>query len=726
MSKTWRIAQNVRFAGKRIRLPLLFLIEALSLVALQATDLSWTQTSRVFLIDGYAYPLAPELEFDAEAIARTMQEMHANVVRFATMGKYCTIQGARFSTHPEQRNRDLLAEMIKAAKPRGIKVVAYISTGHKLAWSMVTRDHPEYGQVSKPGGGPLKLRMHSGEEHGTVCWNTPYRAAYLDLVEHVVRDYDIQGIYFDTWRIAYFWQGLRVCYCEGCRSGFRKATGLELPYHEKVQDYSRQELTTIGRYHEWYQDELISVLRQVRRIVKKYKDIPLIYNINNPEKIAHEDPRVLENHDAFLYERGESMLKRAEGVSLARAAGFYVWPYIGGYDNWPRLVHNGVDYQQEVFTTAMFGGGCIVAQPTGFIRNKENSSIIGYPFSVLEKNERYFRDFSNYPHVAVLYAFENPPGHAQRNWFWNSDVRTASLGAFAACLYRHIQVSSILETVLDDPARLAQYRVLFLADVPHLSERRIENIKAFVRDGGGLIATYATSLYDGEGRKQSRFALEELLHARPIQPSGDLAHWMDWYTSKLGGPHDLYILRRHQKGLVPAWFYEAVEALPGGGVEADIVRGTGQALLPAIIRSSYGKGQVVYLSSSLESFYGQSNARILGDFLEDLVQSVALVDPPCRVFAPETVIANLTRKETDYVLHLTNWTGSKFEMPRVDEYYIAPVENVRIRFQLGRGKELTKLQLLVPAHFKTKKVGDAVEVLLPRLAAYQGIAFTLR
>ncbi len=704
----------------------LILATFLSFLALHAADLSWTQTSRVFLIDGYAYPLAPELEFDAEAIAGTMQDMHANVVRFATMGKYCTIQGARFSRHPDQGNRDLLAETIAACKPRGIKVVAYISTGHKLAWSVVTKDYPEYGQVSKPGGGPLKLRMFAGEEHGTVCWNTPYRRAYLDLVEHVVRDYDIQGIYFDTWRIAYFWQGLRVCYCDGCRTGFRKATGLEPPYHEKLEDYSKGELAAIDKYHDWYQDELVSVLREVRSIVKKYKDIPLIYNINNPQSIAREDPRVLENHDAFLYERGESMLKRAEGVSLARAAGFHVWPYIGGYDNWPRLVHNGLDYQQEIFTTAMFGGGCIVAQPTGFIKNKDNSSIVADPFTVLEKNEPYFRGFSNYPHVAVLYGYEDPPGHAQKNWFWNSDVRTATLGAFAACVHRHIQVSSILDRVLDDPSKLSRYKLLYLADIPYLSARRIENIKKYVRNGGGLIATYATSLYDSEGRRQPRFALEELLQVRPIRPSAELARWMEYYSSKLGGPHDLYIVRRGDKRLVPAWFYEPVEALPGSQVDADIVRGTGQPLLPAVVSSSYGKGRVVYLSSSLESFYGQSNARVVGEFLEALVRAAAPGDPPYQVSGPETVIANLTVKDVEYVLHLANWTGSKFEMPRVDEYYIAPVENVHVRLQIPNGKKLDRLHLLVPGRFKAKTVGDAIEISLPRVEGYQAVAFRLK
>ena len=296
----------------------------------------WIRTSRVFLFDAYQYPFAPRLEFDAEAVAKTLVDMHVNTIRFPTMGKYATIQGTRFSTHPDQHGRDLLAEMIAAAKPRGIRVLPYISTGHKLAWSMVTRDHPEYAQQTRPGGPPDRNHFFVGEDHGTVCWNGPYRQAFLDLVEHVVRDYDVVGMYFDSWVPNYFWPGLKVCYCDGCRNGFRKAAGEELPYHEKRSDYTAAEMATIARYHDWYREEVAAILQQTRKLVKSYKDVPLICNIANPRALSSRDPRVAAGMDAFLYERGDSMLERAEGVSLARAAGFGVWPYIGGYHNWPR------------------------------------------------------------------------------------------------------------------------------------------------------------------------------------------------------------------------------------------------------------------------------------------------------------------------------------------------------------------------------------------------------
>src|SRR5947199_9776046 len=115
--------------------PVLIILFLSSAPAAFAQQYNWLNTARIFLIDAYYPPFAPKLEFNAEKLAETMQDMHVNVVRMSTMGKYATIQGIRYSTHPDQGNRDLLSEMIAACKPRGIRVIPYISTGHKLALS---------------------------------------------------------------------------------------------------------------------------------------------------------------------------------------------------------------------------------------------------------------------------------------------------------------------------------------------------------------------------------------------------------------------------------------------------------------------------------------------------------------------------------------------------------------------------------------------------------------
>lgn len=698
----------------------------------------WLQTARVFLLDAYQPPFAPELEYNVEAWVETMVDMNVNVLRFPTMGKYATIQGVRFSQHPEQGERDLLLETIKACKPKGIKVIPYISTGHKLAWSMVTEDFPEYGQKTSPGGKPARSHMYVGEDHGTVCWMTPYKKAFLDLVEHVVRDYDIDGIYFDKWEPHYFWPGKKICYCDGCRTGFHEATGLEIPYHVNDEDYTVEELEIIDKYHDWYKEiYMTEVVQKVREIVKSYKDIPLISNINDPKNMAIQDPRILKNMDAFLYERGHSMLERAEGVGVPRSVGLHVWPYVGVYHNWPRLAFQGINYQQEIFTNLMFGGGSIIAQPTGYIVHPENREYVSYPFGIIKKYEKELQGLESVPYVGVVFAYDSPEEHVQSGWLTGTtDARTSTRGAFSACLYNHIQVGSISEFILDDLEKLKKYPILYLANIPYLSEGRIKNIIDYVANGGKLIASYATTLFDTKGNRQSRFGLEELFKVRPITPKGDLATIIDSYRAMVGGPNDLYILANNdnkrvlnnewKNRLFPAWYYEPVEVLDGGEVLMDIVTGHNrQSVLPGVIISDYGKGKVVYCSNALESLYDYDGAAIIGELIQKIVEIISAKEAPYTLYAPASLLANLAEKENQMVLHLTNWTGNKFEKPWINEYYLAPVENVRLQIGIPEGKKVKSVSTLIEAEYDKKITGQNLEVFFPRIEAYQAVVVEL-
>jgi hypothetical protein len=299
-------------------------------------------------------------------------------------------------------------------------------------------------------------------------------------------------------------------------------------------------------------------------------------------------------------------------------------------------------------------------------------------------------------------------------------------------LYHHIQVGAISEFILDDPEKLKKYPILYLANIPYLSDKRIKNIIDYVANGGKLIASYATSLYDVKGNKQSRFGLEELFRVRPVEPERDLANIIDSYRAMVGGPNDLYLLARSDNNsvlnnewvnrLFPAWYYEPVEVLDGGEGLMDIVTGHDrQRILPGLVISDHGRGRVVYCSNALESLYDYEGAAIAGELLEKIVKMISANEPPYTLDAPAGLLANLTEKENQMVLHLTNWTGNKFEKPWINEYYLAPVENVRISIRIPEHKKIKNVSLLVETNYEKRITGRNLEVLLPRVEAYQAV-----
>ena len=470
-----------------------------------------------------------------------MVDMHANVLRIATSG-HCgwMIPGTQFVASSDLGNRDILAECITACKQREIKVVPYINTSHTQKTSQI---QPDWAQKLSPDGNYSSI-WSMGEKVTPICFNSSYRQAFYDLIRTVVSKYDIDGIYFDTWVPFHFFEGKeKICYCDGCRKGFKEASGMDIPYKENPDEYSSAELRIIDLYREWCREELFKVFSETKRIVKSYKDIPLIYNIGNPTTIINEDLRILQGSDAFLYERGRSMIERAEGVSLATSHGLAVWPYVGTYDPSPRIPHFKYELSQEIFTSVAFGGSPILYHTYFFVEHPESRGIIKEAFRILDENDKYIKGFSSDKFCAVIWNNTDPPGHAVNAWLWDTNARLNSLGSFSSCIHNHIQTTSLLKQDLDNIDILNSYKVLFLPDICYLTDKQIANIIKFVENGGGLVMTYATSLYDENGKKRSDFALGNLARIKYHTPDDQMLEKIS-KNLNFGSGWDLYLKTR--------------------------------------------------------------------------------------------------------------------------------------------------------------------------------------
>lgn len=692
----------------------------------------WIKNAHIFIIDGYNYPLCPTLELNAEKLAETMADMHANVLRIATSG-HCgwMIPGTKFVTSPDLGNRDILAECITACKPRGIRVIPYINTSHTQKTSAI---NPDWAQKLSPAGNyPSTWSMQ--EKVTPICFNTSYREAFFDLIRTVVSKYDIDGIYFDTWVPFHFFQGKeKICYCDGCRKGFKEATGLEIPY--KVNsDYTAGELKIFDRYRDWCNEELYKVFAETKRIVKSYKNIPMIYNIGNPEKISTEDLRILNGSDAFLYERGRSMIERAEGVSLATTHGLAVWPYVGTYDPSPRIPHYRYELGQEIFTSVAFGGSPILYHTYFFVEHPEERGIIRDAFRILDENDRYIKGFESDKFCTVIWNEKDPPGHAKDTWIWDTDARLNSLGSFSACIHNHVQVTSMLKQDIDNIDLLKKYKVLFLPDICYLTDKQINNITKFVEEGGGLIMTYATSLYDEKGIRRSDFALGNLAKIKYHMPDAEMSDRISKFTN-FGSGWDLYLKTRKEKevikppladGLIPAHLFETVDVLPGGNIAAEIVGGSQKdPITPGLVVSNYGKGKIAYIAAATGAMFQQTGIMLYSDFLRDVIKYVSPEKPPYEIDAPpSTLITNMTVNGNKRVFHLITWLGSQNENLWQNVYYIPLISNVNIKFRIPAGKKIKSVSSFTPVKLTRKQDNDILNISIPSVDRYQGIVIEM-
>ena len=112
-----------------------------------------------------------------------------------------------------------------------------------------------------------------------------------------------------------------------------------------------------------------------------------------------------------------------------------------------------------------------------------------------------------------------------------------SLGAFRAVFEKHWPVQVLTEYDLEDDD-LHGIRVLVLPNVACLSDRAAEVIRRFVRAGGGLVATFETSLYDETFNRRPDFALADVLGAS-YRKSHVVTQRVENLYLTLAGPHPI-------------------------------------------------------------------------------------------------------------------------------------------------------------------------------------------
>lgn len=140
--------------------------------------------------------------------------------------------------------------------------------------------------------------------------------------------------------------------------------------------------------------------------------------------------------------------------------------------------------------------------------------LMGFPADMErmpESGRRYIRFFWNNREllgegptatdVAVLRTFASMA-------FSNYATHRETMLAEQALIQGQMPFDIISDQNLDD---LSKYKALILADQECLSDAQVDTLRQYVRDGGGLIATANTSMFDHWRRQRARFGLHDVL-----------------------------------------------------------------------------------------------------------------------------------------------------------------------------------------------------------------------
>jgi hypothetical protein len=147
-----------------------------------------------------------------------------------------------------------------------------------------------------------------------------------------------------------------------------------------------------------------------------------------------------------------------------------------------------------------------------------------------EKNRYYLNHQQPLARIGLVFS-------QQTAWYYGDEHAQSKLEDYALGWYQALIESRIpFELIHDqllDPAHLANFKTLIMPNVAALSDTQCEQLRAFVRSGGSLIATYETSLYDEQGKRRTNFALGDLFG-------------VDWAGKSEGPMLNSYIRLEHE------------------------------------------------------------------------------------------------------------------------------------------------------------------------------------
>jgi hypothetical protein len=247
-----------------------------------------------------------------------------------------------------------------------------------------------------------------------------------------------------------------------------------------------------------------------------------------------------------------------------------------------------------------------------------------------------YRSINIVADVAVL--------HSYSSMAFNNDRPYQSTYLFEQAL---IQNRIPFDIIFDEQLKnLSQYKVLVLADQECLSDEKLDLIRSFVEQGGGLVATEFTSLYTEWRERKRDFGLKDLLKINPP----------DWNG------------RSSQ---------ESVLNIP-------------------IQKNPAGKGKVVYIPEVQPSIPKPLTEAMTSRFWKlpvnwkELIESVKWASGnslSVSIEAPLTVTMELVQKEdrSAMILHLLNFDDMN-----------SPVKNIKVDIQVPEGKRVTNVTVLTP------------------------------
>ena len=593
---------------------------------------------------------------------------------------------------------DYFQQVLDGCKKLGMVVVA--RTDPHATYDDVFRDHPDWIAVDAQGN---KRRHWESPEMWVTCALGPYNFEFMtEVTKEIVRTFpQVGGIFSNRW------EGSGMCYCEHCRSNFRAFSAMDLPRTNNQRDPARR------AYIVWREKRLFDLWRlwdgEIRKINPGARYIANAGGANgglDMRTVGELAPTLFADRQG----RSGTMAPWANGKNGKEYRSTLGRKPIGGIfhmgvvapHRWPDSVQNGNETRMWVLDGIANGLRPWFNKVSASIHDKRWLKVVEDLYVWHWKNERYLRNQEPIARVALVYSQQTT------TWYGGTQSRQKvedySLGMYHSLIEARMPFEMLHDGTLETAA--GRFKLLLLPNIAALSNAQCAQLRRFVENGGSILATYETSLYDEKGDKRPDFGLAGLFGVSwrktldgPIPNSyfrvedGARTHPL------MKGLEDaeLLINGTYQLDVQPtAQFAKplltAIPQYPSLPMEKNIW-GVKHTDTSGIYFREFGKGRVIYFPWDIDRVYWECMVDDHGRLLRNAIDWALNEERPVTVSGQGVLDVTVWKQKDSMTVHLVNLTNPMMMRPSFREIIPSPPQEVRLR--LPDGKRATKVQFLV-------------------------------